>query len=227
MSKEFLEDAIILDPPGQHHGTVIWLHGLGADCYDFAALPQALRLPQGQGIRFIFPNAPVREVAINGNMPMRAWFDITSQDLTMVANKQHLEQVSLLLEALASEQDGQPVVLAGFSQGGATALFTGLCRNISLAGILSISGWMPPGEDTAAITAKTPIMLLHGTEDEVIPLARAKASYSSLLQAPSPAILKTYPGTGHSLAPEAMADIRDWLLSVLAPGSLTASHSLN
>ena len=204
----------MLDPPGQHHSTVIWLHGLGADAYDFVNLPEALRLPPGQGVRFIFPNAPMRAVSVNGNMRMRAWFDISSQDLTMVADGQHLDQISLLLEALVAEQGDRPVVLAGFSQGGATALFTGMRRSVDLAGILSVAGWLPTEAADDAVPG-APVLLLHGDSDDVVPLSSARESYSRLLRAEPPAVLKTYGGTGHTMAPESVNDVREWLLAVL------------
>ena len=204
----------MLDPPGQHHSTVIWLHGLGADGYDFVNLPEALRMPPGQGVRFVFPNAPMRAVSVNGNMRMRAWFDISSQDLTMVADGQHLDQISLLLEALIAEQGDRPVVLAGFSQGGATALFTGMRRDVNLAGILSVAGWLPMEAADDAVP-EVPVLLLHGASDDVVPLSSAEESYRRLLQAAPPAVIKTYQGTGHTMAPESINDVREWLLEVL------------
>ncbi len=219
MVKKDIEEAIVMDPVGAHCSTVIWLHGLGADGYDFVSMPEALRLPPGLGIRFIFPHAPVREVSVNGNMKMRAWFDISSQDLTATANEQHLDQVSTVLEALIANQNGCPVVLAGFSQGGATALFAGLHREPVVAGILSISGWLPTLPRPVIPSHSPPVLLLHGNEDDIIPLHLAQRSYGGLMKAEPPAVMKTYSDTGHTLALEAIADIRDWLLSVLAPAT--------
>lgn len=216
MVEKDIEEAIVMDSAGAHRSTVIWLHGLGADGYDFVSMPEALRLPPGLGIRFVFPHAPVRAVSANGNMKMRAWFDISSQDLTATANEQHLEQVSKVLEALIADQNGRPVVLVGFSQGGATALFTGLRGEPSVAGILSISGWLPILPRLGTPSPSPPVLLLHGDEDDVIPLQQAQRSYDGLMQAEPPAVMKTYSNTGHTLAQEAIADIRDWLLSVLA-----------
>ena len=216
------EEAIVVEPPGTHRSTVIWMHGLGADGRDFASLPEALRLPPGQGIRFIFPHAPVRSVTINGNARMRAWFDIAAaDDFTLQANEEHLREATARVDKFIASEKGRPVVLAGFSQGGALALYAGLHGSESPSGLLSLAGWLPvPEQLPAARPAATrpPILLLHGSADDVVPLPSALQSYAGLQADFPPPVLKTY-DAGHTLPVEALADIRDWIVPLVpAPG---------
>lgn len=165
--------------------TVIWLHGLGADGNDFAPVASQLELGDCPPIRFIFPHAPVMPVTINGGYRMRAWYDIAEVDLVRREDANGIRQSQALLEALIAHEkkrgiSSNRILLAGFSQGCAMALHTGLRHPEPLAGLLCLSGYLPLADTVAAerhaANQKTPIFLAHGEYDHVVPLARATAS---------------------------------------------------
>ncbi len=178
-------DAVILPPKGRHTATVVWLHGLGADGNDFAPIVPELGLLADHGIKFIFPHAAVRPVTINNGYPMRAWYDITGisrsgpQDTPGI--RESAKHIGALLDAeIAAGIASTRLVLAGFSQGCAMALHTGLRFHAPLAGIIGLSGYLPV-ESTLATEAhaenrKTPILLAHGTLDPVVPYALGSGS---------------------------------------------------
>src|ERR1700749_2884326 len=131
--------------------SVIWLHGLGADGHDFEPIVPELKLPATSPVRFVFPHAPVRPVTMNNGYPMRAWFDIVKigvnqpRDLAgMQASQEAVEE--LIARANSPGVPTARIVLAGFSQGGAVALYTGLQHGTKLAGIMALSTWLPSGE---------------------------------------------------------------------------------
>ena len=164
--------------------SIIWLHGLGADGHDFAPIVPELLRPDWPAIRFVFPHAPVRPVTINGGVPMRAWYDISNLSLEQRADEAGLRESIAEVEALiARERDrGVPpsrVILVGFSQGGAVALAAGLRREAGVAGIASLSGYLPLGAQTPAeITSAgraTPVFLAHGSQDPVVAASDGQA----------------------------------------------------
>jgi phospholipase/carboxylesterase len=215
-------DAIEIETAKNPRTSVIWLHGLGADGNDFAPLVPALRLPK-EPIRFVFPHAPVQPVTINGGMRMRAWYDISDGAIRredeggVRASQKSIE--ALIAREMERGTKASRLVLAGFSQGGAIALQTGLRHAERIAGIMALSTYLPiadkfPAEASAA-NRGVPIFMAHGSYDPVIPLARAEES-RGLLQSLGYAVEWKEYAMPHSVCPEEVTDISDWLGRVLA-----------
>ncbi|MCY4157889.1 MAG: carboxylesterase [Gammaproteobacteria bacterium] len=156
---------------------VIWLHGLGADAGDFWPIVPELRLPPKPAWRFVFPNAPVRNVTLNGGMPMRAWFDLDSLDPPTTADGEGMDASCAALEALVQREERRGIarrniVLAGFSQGGAIAARTALVADRPVGGMLALSTYIPASESSrrGAGAAGLACFVAHGRCDEVLPL---------------------------------------------------------
>jgi phospholipase/carboxylesterase len=203
---------------------VIWLHGLGADGNDFAGLVPELDLTGLPSIRFIFPHAPSIPVTLNGGYVMPAWYDIKGTPLQRIEDDAGIRQSALAVEALIASQVAQGIpasriVLAGFSQGCAMVLHTGLRHPHKLAGIMALSGYLPLADTVAAERSpanhSTPIFMAHGTQDAMIVLSRAEASRDALAQLGCPVQWHTYP-MPHSVHPNEIADIGRFLKAVLA-----------
>lgn len=203
--------------------SVIWLHGLGADGYDFAPIVPDLHLPEEAAIRFIFPHAPSRAVTVNNGYVMPAWFDIRHDRGD--EDEAGLRRSQAAIEALLAHEKarGMPahrIVLGGFSQGCAMALLTGLRHTERLAGIVGMSGYLPLAgtlaAERSAANADVPIFLAHGTQDEMVALPRATASRDALQALGYGVDWHAYP-MGHSVCMEEVGDLRGWLLNVLAP----------
>lgn len=215
-------DTVEIQTGERPDAAVIWLHGLGADAHDFEPIVPALRLPRRLSVRFVFPNAPVRPVTINGGMPMRAWYDIVElggarQDEAGIRASGHI--VTQLIERENARGIAtQRIVLAGFSQGGAVALHAGLRYGEALAGILAMSTWLPLHTtlqaERSAANARVPILYAHGMYDDMVGIERARASRAILEGLGYPVQWREYP-MGHEVCPEEIADIGAWLDSVL------------
>jgi phospholipase/carboxylesterase len=204
--------------------TIIVLHGLGADGNDFVPIAQELDLRQVGEIRFVFPHAPVIPVTINNGYRMRAWYDILGMDLVRREDEAGLRSsLSAVEELLAHEkQRGMPahrIVLAGFSQGCAMALLAGVRHGERLAGIAGLSGYLPLGQATAAersdANALTPIFMGHGVQDNVVDIARGRASRDALAALGYTVEWHEYP-MAHSVCMEEIGDLNRWLLQALA-----------
>lgn len=202
---------------------VIWLHGLGADGNDFAPVAPQLDLAGCQPIRFIFPHAPSIPVTVNGGYVMPAWYDIHGPDLVRREDAAGIHHSAQAIEALIAHEVArgiQPahIVLAGFSQGCAMALHTGLRHGDTLAGIVALSGYLPLADTLAAerspANAATPIFMGHGTQDPVVVLPRAEASRQALVGLGYRVDWHTYP-MPHSVHPQELADIGRFLRQVL------------
>lgn len=202
--------------------SVIWLHGLGADGNDFVPIVQQLSLPS-LGIRFVFPHAPMRPVTINGGFVMRAWYDIVYDNLVMKEDEPGLRQSQQMIEDLIAKEvtRGMPVgriVLAGFSQGGVISLQTGLRQPGRLAGIMSLSAYLPLmstiEKECNAASNDVPIFLGHGIADNIVPLPLGIASRDRLLKLGYSVDWHQYP-MQHSVCPEELEDIGAWLTRVL------------
>jgi phospholipase/carboxylesterase len=197
--------------------SIIWLHGLGADGHDFE--PIVAELDLGFAARFVFPHAPVRPVTINGGLPMRAWFDILAFDRSAHWDEDGIRASADAVRALVRREveRGVPsrrIVLAGFSQGGAIALHTGLREPQPLAGLLALSSFLPLGEKLAdeksAANTTTPIMMAHGDADPVITLDAAQAGRRRLEAEGYAVDWRVYPMPHSVCAPE-IRDIAAWL----------------
>ena len=204
--------------------SIIVLHGLGADGNDFVPIAEELRLEAVGPVRFIFPHAPVRPVTINGGMAMRAWYDLLHADLVKREDEAGLRASRLDIEALiATERErgiaASRIVLAGFSQGCAMTLLTGLRHTERLAGLVGLSGYLPLADTSAAersaASMALPVFLAHGRDDTVIPLARAAASRDALQSLGCVVDWHEYP-MAHSVCQQEVGDLNRWLLKVLA-----------
>jgi len=203
--------------------SVIWLHGLGADGNDFVPIVPELGLPSARPLRFIFPHAPVRAVTINNGMRMRAWYDIAAADLNNGADIGGVRQSTDQIEALIAREKGRGVaaadiVLAGFSQGGAIALYAGLRHAERLAGILALSTYLVQADrlpaEAAAANRDVPIFMAHGTADPVVRFEWGLASRRALEANGNPVEWHQYP-IEHSLCLEEVRAIGAWLAKVL------------
>jgi len=217
---------IEIRPETAHKYSVIWLHGLGADGHDFEAIVPELGLPEEHGIAFIFPNAPVQAVTINGGMEMRSWYDILEMSLERKVDKQGIFQSSALIEQLISKeiQKGIPsenILLAGFSQGGVVALHTALRFTESLAGILALSTYLPTIEELKTEAAKenqtTPIFMAHGEMDGVIDMRAAKTAFSQLKALQYPVSWHQYE-MDHAVCQQEIGDISIFIRKVFKLG---------
>lgn len=204
--------------------SIIVLHGLGADGNDFVPIAQELRLDPVGPVRFVFPHAPVRPVTINGGMAMRAWYDLFDASLVRREDEAGLRASRLDIEALIAQEcaRGIPasrIVLAGFSQGCAMALLTGLRHPERLAGVVGMSGYLPLADTSAAersaASMALPVFLAHGRGDGVVPLARATDARDTLQALGCVVDWHDYP-MAHSVCPQEVADLNRWLLKVLA-----------
>jgi phospholipase/carboxylesterase len=203
--------------------TIIWMHGLGADGWDFVPIVRELPLPEELALRFIFPHAPVRPVTINGGMEMRAWYDISMSDISRLPDEGGIRESQKQVDELIAREVGRGmasnrIVLAGFSQGGAIALQAGLRHREPLAGIVAMSTYLTLEESLAAEGASAnkavPIFMAHGTQDEVVPLRLAEASRSALQAKGYDVEWHTWP-MPHSLCAEEVEAIAGFLMRVV------------
>lgn len=204
---------------------VIWLHGLGADGNDFAAIVPQLDLRGCPPIRFVFPHAPSMPVTMNGGYVMPAWYDILGGDMQKREDEAGIRRSALAIEALIAREvargiPAKRIVLAGFSQGCAMVLHTGLRHPSRLAGILALSGYLPLAgalaSEASAANRDLPIYMAHGTADPMIPIARAEASRDALQALGYPVQWHGYP-MQHSVHPREVQDIAQFLQVVMAP----------
>jgi phospholipase/carboxylesterase len=203
--------------------TVIWLHGLGADGHDFEPIVPELALPESLPVRFIFPHAPVRSVTLNFGTPMRAWFDIIAIHPKARQDEAGIREAQLAVEMLIQKEHtrGIPfsrIILAGFSQGGSMALYTGLRYPERLGGILALSTYLPLAEqlskEKSAANQDIPILMLHGTMDSVIPLSLVEPARDFLRAQGYQVNWRNYP-MPHSTCEQEIKDVREWLITVL------------
>jgi phospholipase/carboxylesterase len=221
-------DDIVINPKLPAKCSVIWMHGLGADGYDFVNIIPELNLQESLAVRFVFPHAPVRPVTRMGGMPLRAWFDIGAglgsdfspdaavgvlQDELGVRASQILIE-NLIANELAAGIPSRRIILAGFSQGGAMALQCGLRYPEPLGGVLSLSGFLPLAGSVAAeksiVNQNIPIFMAHGMGDSIVPIEVAENDCRYLNQLGFNARLLAY-DMEHAVCAEEIQDIAAWL----------------
>jgi phospholipase/carboxylesterase len=202
-------------------GTVIWLHGLGADGWDFVPLVRELQLPDELRLRFIFPHAPEQPVTINNGHVMPAWYDISMAELERKPDEKGIRASQAAIDAFIANEiargvDSKNIVLAGFSQGGAITLQTGLRSKHPLGGLMVLSSYLTLAESLRAEASianqSVPIFMAHGTEDPVVPHRLAEEAVRALGSHGYRVALKSYP-MPHSLCGEEVAEIREWLIA--------------
>ena len=216
--------AIEVETAPNPDASVIWLHGLGADGNDFVPIVPELGLPATLRLRFVFPHAPVRAVTINNGMRMRAWYDISAADLTNRADLAGVRQSASAVEGLIArerERDiaSERIVLAGFSQGGAVALYAGVRHAERLAGIMALSTYLIAPDalahDASAVNLGVPIFMAHGTADPVVRFPWGESS-KRLLEAQGYAIEWHSYRMEHSVCLEEVRAIGAWLARALS-----------
>lgn len=217
-------ETIEIQTGDQPCATILLMHGLGADGNDFVPIARELDLSRVGPVRFVFPNAPILPVTINGGYPMPAWYDILGADLAAREDEAGLRQSQAAIEALLAREKSRGIaadriVIAGFSQGCAMALMTGLRHAERLAGIVGLSGYLPLAATTVAerhdANAQTPIFLGHGRHDDVVPLRSAIAARDALQAMGNPVEWHDY-AMPHSVCMDEIADLNHWLVGVLA-----------
>lgn len=217
-----MTEPLIIDPTQTADSCVIWLHGLGADRYDFQPVAEALQ-QRLLHTRFVLPQAPTRAVTINGGWAMPSWYDIQAMSPARAIDQAQLEQsAQSVIELIEAQRDGgidpRRIFLAGFSQGGAVVYHTAFLRWAGpLGGVLALSTYAPTFSDDLKLSpqqAALPVLSLHGSRDDVVPPAMGRAAYDCLLNNSVQAQWKEYP-MAHEVLPAEIRDIGDWMASQL------------
>lgn len=210
---------VTIEPDKVAGAAVIWLHGLGADGHDFEPIVPHLKLPRGVSVRFVFPHAPHRPVTINNGMVMRAWYDITgpgqrSQEDESGIRSSEADLRRLITREIVRGIPSERIVLAGFSQGGAIVLQTGLRYPAPLGGIIALSTYLPLAarlhEEADPANRAIPILMAHGRQDTIIPISLARRSREALQAAGYSVDWHDY-DSGHTVSPEEIDAISNWL----------------
>ncbi len=207
--------------------TILWLHGLGADGNDFAPIvPQLLRRGW-PALRFVFPHAPVRPITINGGMRMRGWYDILGMEIARREDEAGVRQSIAQVEALIARENARGIppsriVLAGFSQGGAIALATGLRRAQPLAGLIALSTYLPIAEasiaESTAVGRTMPVFMAHGSLDPIVPEVLGSRSRDALRALGMDVEWHSYP-MAHQVCPPEIHALTQWLGARFADGA--------
>jgi phospholipase/carboxylesterase len=218
------DDAVILTPvSASPTASVIWLHGLGADGHDFVPLVPELRLPPALAVRFVLPHAPVRAVSLNYGLQMRAWYDIKAISADAIEDATGIADSAARLDEYLQRERAQAIpanriVLAGFSQGGAMALYSGLRCAETLAGVLALSAYLPLRErlvaQASAANRKTPILMCHGRQDSVVTIQIGRLSRDALLREGYAVQWNEY-AMQHEVCATEIDDIAIWLTRLL------------
>ncbi len=203
-------------------GSIIWLHGLGADGHDFEPIVPELKVAAGIALRFVFPHAPVQPVTVNGGMAMRSWYDILSFDSEGRADRDGVLASSAMLEGLITREiergiEPTKIVIAGFSQGGAVAIHTALQTRHNIAGLMALSTYMPlPDAVKNAVSRRDlPIFMAHGSFDPVLRMEWGRESADKLIASGYSVDWHEYP-MAHAVCPQEIADIGRWLSNIYA-----------
>ncbi|AZF09236.1 Carboxylesterase [Pseudomonas sp. R2-37-08W] len=213
-----MTEPLILEPAKPADACVIWLHGLGADRYDFLPVAEALQQTL-LTTRFVLPQAPTRAVTINGGYEMPSWYDIRAMSPARSISLEELEASTTMVTDLIEAQkrtgiDASRVFLAGFSQGGAVVFHTAFKQwQGPLGGVIALSTYAPTFDDTLELSAsqqRIPVLCLHGQYDEVVQNAMGRSAYEHLKHRSVTVTWQEYP-MGHEVLPEEIRDIRTWL----------------
>lgn len=215
---------IVLEPATTADAAVIWLHGLGADGYDFVPIVEELRLPPSMAVRFIFPHARPRPVTINNGFVMRAWYDITGMGADRKEDDAGIRESATVVNGYVQQENARGVeskriVIAGFSQGGAIALQAALRYPERLGGVMALSTYLPLRDSVATEVSPAnrdvPILMCHGLRDAMVPATLGKASHDLLVSLGYQVEWQSYP-MEHSVCMEEVLDISKWLQARLA-----------
>lgn len=218
MSLEYIE----INPADTLKKCVIWLHGLGADGHDFEAMVPELQLPESAGIGFIFPHAPYRPITLNNGYVMRGWYDVSSLRFDQEEDEEGIRESADLLNQLIDQQlargiEARDIILAGFSQGGAVVLHTGLRYPQPLGGIMALSAYLPLasklGKEMPSDNAQVPVFMAHGLQDDIVNYQYGASSRQRLQQAGCKTEWHDY-AMAHGVCMEEIGDIRNWLLGL-------------
>jgi phospholipase/carboxylesterase len=215
--------AVEVETGAEPAGTVIWMDGLGADGHDFEPIVPELVRPGERALRFVFPHAPIRPVTLNGGFAMRAWYDLVDLERRGPEDEAGIRASQAAVEALIRRENergiaSERIVLAGFSQGGALALFTGTRYPQKLAGIMGLSCYMLLADKFTAERGRanqsTPVFLAHGQQDATVAPVLGEHARAWLEAAGYPVEWHAY-SMPHSVCPQEVADIAAWLRRVL------------
>ncbi len=207
------ENSEVVDAKQKFANTVIWLHGLGADASDFVPIVHKLNTTN---TKFIFPNAPIMPITINGGMRMRGWFDIRDMDFCNNPDIKGIESSVDIVEEIVSKEielglQHQDITLAGFSQGGVIALKSAIRlqteKNLNYKSIIALSTFLPKPK---IIKINSPLFFAHGEYDEIVKTNWAKNTVSALIKAGSKVYWHLYP-MAHSVCDKEITDIKDFL----------------
>jgi len=211
----------------EHRYSIIWLHGLGADGHDFEGIVPELRLKEHRQTHYIFPDAPIQPVTINGGMKMRAWYDILEMSLQHQVDIDGIYQSSEMVKEMIDQElakgiAANNIVLAGFSQGGVIALHTGLRYPQHLGGIIALSTYLPTiaqlSSENSPANQQTPIFMAHGILDSIVAIEAGKSAYNALKAMGYPIEWHDYL-MEHAVCGEEISDISSFITRLFA-----ASH---
>lgn len=218
-----VEPPVIIESSTTASACIIWLHGLGADGHDFSPVVPMLGLRE-HGVRWVSPHAPRRPVTLNGGHPMRAWYDVYDLRFSAKEDTQGFAASAQIVDYFIQQQiqaqiPSHKIILAGFSQGGALALFTGLRYPHPLAGIVALSCYLPFADTVRqtqhSANAETPIFCAHGQHDTVIPYGLGHQTYHNLNTWREKVQWHHY-AMGHTVNDAEIRDLKDWLQQILA-----------
>lgn len=213
------EETLTGDHPS---AAVIWLHGLGADGFDFKPIPEQLALPAELSVRFIFPHAPIQAVTLNQGMVMNSWYDIYQLSMSAKEDRDGIFAAMNAVEALINTQcqniHPSKIILAGFSQGGAVALHTLLHGKVELGGVIALSTYLPLRDLIQQVdpqrARKIPLFMAHGLHDDILAYEVGEMSKTLLLETGVDVNWQAYP-MAHSLCAKQISDISQWLVQKL------------
>lgn len=220
MQKQY-NDVIEINPSSSPKVSVIWLHGLGADGYDFVGIANELNLPEEMGVRFVFPHAPIRKITLNSGYKMRGWFDIYALSEEAPQDETGMKEALEILEQLVAKEialgiSSEKIIIAGFSQGAAVALHAALSSKYKFAGILALSGFLLQKilpQPISVLNKGTPILMMHGECDDLISMDWALIARDKLLELEFNIAFETY-ATEHNVCAEEIAAIADWIQNI-------------